>query len=417
MIGATNLNATCRPYGALFGRGTRSGACAPGYKLSPLAGAGPGRLILIPELHYFGVTQKTAPLAVREKLRSDHDAQVELLSVLSEHADGRMVLATCERFEIYTSAHRHNAHATADLVASVFGLSRGDVSRHATALTGSEAAEHLLRVAAGLESRIVGERQILGQVRNSHQTAQTQEALDGQLSLLARTAIRAGKRVRQETALDSGRSIVTVAMDWIRHCGECIKDKSIAVVGSGRLAALVACEVMRRHPRALIVTGRNASRAADLAARHSAQFAPMDALAETLAQCDMAFACTSSPTYIIDDRLLHVSRKLPLLLVDLCVPRNVNTAVGALPRVTLAHLDEMVTQDLAGAPSTCAPQQEAIEQAERLVAEELEGFLQWRRQRRAAPSIADLVKHAAGNGLCKQDLHEQIMRLKAGVAT
>jgi glutamyl-tRNA reductase len=369
------------------------------------------------DLFYFGLTQKTAPLSIRERLRADRQSQIELFSNSSGLAEGRMVLATCERFEIYASGRPSNCPAWTRWLADSFALSASQLSSFLRIISGPDVAGHLIRVAAGLDSRIVGERQILGQVRNAHTLALEQGALDAQLSLLVRTAIRAGKRVRRETPLDSGRSIVTLAMDWLADSREEIQNKTVGVVGSGRLAALVVGEVARRRPRQLIVTGRNQRRAAELAGQFHASHSAVAALPRTLSQCDIVFACTASPTYLVDATTLCDPRAASLLLIDLCVPRNVHPAVANLPSVKLAHLDEMVAHMTgSGRLALAAPQAAAIGQAEKIVAEELAAFSQWRRERGAAPKIAALVRRAAHLGLCKRALHEQITRLKAGVA-
>ena len=369
------------------------------------------------DLFYFGLTQKSAPLAIRDRLRADRDSQRAFLSRLSEFAGGRMVLATCERFEIYAASLCADRRIWTSFLASWFGLPPGCFENHVRTLSGPLVAEHLLRVAAGLDSRIVGERQILGQVRNAHETALEEGALDAQLSLLARTAIRAGKRVRQETQLDSGRSIVTMAMDWLADTRESICGKRVAVVGSGRLAGLVVSEVIQRRPQCVTITGRNESRAAELASHHAAQNAMMSALPQTVARSEIVFACTASPSYLIDSALIGEGRAAPLQITDLCVPRNVDPCVADLPFVTLSHLDQIVSHGLSVSRSGhTVPGSEAVKYAETIVGEELESFLRWQRERRTVPMIADLLSRAGAGAIGKRALHEQIMRLKSGVA-
>src|SRR5262245_47278961 len=130
----------------------------------------------MPELHYFGLTQKSAPLAIREKIRADRDAQFALLSALSPFATGRMVLATCERFEVYLSESPADIQALSLFLAEWFGLRPTEFAKYVETVSGCPVAQHLLRVAAGLDSRIIGERQILGQVRNAHRSALEQNS-------------------------------------------------------------------------------------------------------------------------------------------------------------------------------------------------------------------------------------------------
>ncbi len=376
-------------------------------------------LLVTPDLLYFGLTQKTAPLAIREKLRTDRETQLALLSHLSRLCDGQIVLATCERFEVYASAQPGSKAGLTSFLMQWFGLSAEQFSRYARTLVGPHAAGHFLRVAAGLESRIVGERQILGQVRNAHQMAIEQSALDAQLSLLARTAIRTGKRARNETTLDcDSRSIVTLAMDWLTDENEDISDKRVAIVGSGRLAALVASQVAQRRPAQMMITGRNHFRAALLAKHFDGHHAELSELRRTISQSDVVIACTASLSYLVDANMIDANRGTPLRLVDLCVPRNVDPAVELIPGVRLTHLDDMFARELSPSRRAASgPARDAVMQVEDIVQQELNVFLQWRRERQAVPLIADLLSRAASStsAVGKRALHEQIMRLKSGV--
>jgi glutamyl-tRNA reductase len=365
------------------------------------------------ELFYIGLTHQTAPLAIREKLRADRERQAGMLTDLSTFAGGRMVLATCERFEVYATTDQVDVAPWITRLAEWFQLPADVLRGCVQTFVGAGAAEHLLRVAAGLESRIVGERQILGQVRNAFQFAAEQDSLDAPLSTLARAAICTGKRVRQETALgDGARSIVTVAMDWLAETHGGLNGRSLVVVGSGRLAALAVDQAVQRGPRRMVIVGRNEDRAAELAGRFGVSRLGMDALASAVAEADVVLTCTASPSYLIEPSSIGIERTRPLLLIDLSVPRNVDPAVARLPNVTLGHLDELVEHGLQH--SRCSPAPDAIRRAEEIVLEELRRFLQWRRGRQAATAIADLCRgdHVSD----KRELHRRIMRMKAEVA-
>lgn len=366
------------------------------------------------DLFYLGLTQQSTPLPVREQVRADRETQILLLSQLGALASGRVILSTCERFEVYATTSRSDPAEWLGVLSQGTRLPAAAWRRFASTRTGPWVARHLLRVAGGLESRILGERQILGQVRNAFRLAQEQNTLDAPLSTLVRTAIRTGKRVRQETPIGSAaRSIVTMAMDWLsrRHGG--LTEKAVGVVGSGRLAALVVAEIAQRRPRRIVVVARNQVRAAELARPFGAACVGMDALAQTVGAVDVAITCTTSPTYLIDPPLVGDVRRHPLLLVDLSVPRNVDPRVVRLPGVGLGHLDELV---ISGLRAGAVPGSGAIQQAEQIVQEELHAFLQWRRERRVAPMIAELLRRATDFAMDKRTLHDQIMLLKSGVA-
>ena len=358
------------------------------------------------QLFYIGITHRTTPLSVRESLRPDDEKRRTMLSRLANMADGRMVLSTCERFEVYATTPRTEAAEWIGLLSQWFHLPIGVLARFARTRVGPAAAEHLLRVAAGLESRIVGEAQILGQVRDAFLQATQARALDPDLSALGRAAIRTGKRVRHETLINSGaRSIATLAVEHVIRKFGTLHDRTILILGSGRLAAVVATELARCRTGRMIVVGRNVERAAAVAQDVHGVSLGMDQLAVALGNSDALIACTSSPSHLVDSYTIGRDRVRPLCLVDLSVPRNIDPAVTQLGGVGLTHLDELVEGQSA--------REDGIAAAGRIVEEELARYNAWREQRWVAPLIAQLVRE--GRGADKQDLHARIVRLKAGV--
>lgn len=359
------------------------------------------------QLFYIGITHRTTPLAVRESLRPDDDKRRTMLSRLANVADGRMVLSTCERFEVYATTPRTDAAEWIGLLSQWFQLPIGVLERFARTRVGSAAAEHLLRVAAGLESRIVGEAQILGQVRNAFLQATQAHALDPDLSALGRAAIRTGKRVRHETLINNGaRSIATIAVEHIaQKCGS-LHDRTVLILGSGKLSGVVAAELARHRTGRMIVVGRNVDRTAAVALQSAGVSLAMDQLAVALGDSDALIACTSSPFYLVEASTIGRDRAKPLCLVDLSVPRNIDPAVTQLGGVCLAHLDELV----AG----LSAREDGIAAASRIVEEELARYNSWHEERRVAPLIAQLVREASAAD--KQALHARIVRLKTGVA-
>ena len=404
------------------------------------------------QLFYIGITHRTTPLSVRESLRPDGEKQRTMLSRLAGMAEGRMVLSTCERFEVYATTPRTRAAEWIELLSQWFHLPIGVLERFARTQVGPLAAEHLLRVAAGLESRIVGEAQILGQVRDAFLQATQAHALDPVLSALGRAAIRTGKRVRHETLINSGaRSIATIAVEHVARKLGPLNDRTVLVLGSGVLAGVVASELARRRtgqpgwPRSfgpggdddlrtgsspgidhrlphlqrrwathqacccthrIIVVGRNVDRAAAVAQEVHGVSLGMDQLAVVLGDSDALIACTSSSFHLVDSSTIGRERARPLCLVDLSVPRNIDPSVTQLGGVGLTHLDELVEGQSARV--------EGISAANRIVGEELGRYNAWREQRRVAPLIAQLIREERGAD--KRALHSRIVRLKAGAA-
>lgn len=377
------------------------------------------------ELLYVGLTHQTTPLAIRENVRVDREKLRTLLSRLGGVADGRLVLATCERFEVYATTRHLESASWVAMLSQWFHVPVGLLTPHVRTLRGVEAAEHLLRVAAGLESRIVGEAQILGQVRDAYTTALEMNALDAELSTLGRTAIHTGKRVRSETTLGSGAgSIATVVLDRLQHlagayreetpfCPPLVRgDVAVAVVGTGRLAEVVLTELVRRQIGHRVVVGRDAVRVESLALRYGALGASMANLRPVAADVDAMIVCTAAPTYVVDTTVFSGVKHRAMQVFDLSVPRNVDPMVGRIRGVRLTHLDELVPAPEGVNRVASAPRSDQ-NRALRIVEEELERFVGWRRERGVAEAIAQLVRGARGPD--GRALHEHILRLKAQV--
>ncbi len=354
-----------------------------------------------------GITHESAPLSIRESLRPDAVKQRTMLDRLGGLASGRLVLATCERFDVFATTNRTDVSMWARLLARWFHLPAALVGRHLQPLHGRDAAEHLLRIAAGLESRIQGELQILGQVRESILLAGGVGALDSDLHALGRAALRAGKRVRHETTLNAeARSIATIAVECIERHVSPLSEKSVLVVGTGSLGPVLASELCRRRTGRLSIAGRNEERTASLAARYGAKRFGVGELGQAVADCDAAVFCTSASSYILDAPIIGRDRVRPLLLLDLSVPRNIDPCVRQLAPVRLWDMDSLVSGVSIGLDGVAA--------AEGIVAEELGGFLQWRRERSATSAIREAVRLSGTRD--PRALHEQIARIKAEAA-
>lgn len=357
-------------------------------------------------LLYIGITHESAPLAIRESLRPDEARRRAILDRLAPLAAGRLVLSTCERFELYAMTDCTDIAAWVRLLANWFHLPSALVARHIQSLQGPGAARHFLRVAAGLESRIVGEAQILGQARDAFLLAQSAASLDPNLQALGRTAIRAGKRVRCETSLNhEARSIATIAIDHLNRCVDQQGERTVVLIGTGNLAEVVATELLSQGRCRLILTGRNSNRGAGLAARFRCAFHALDQLPRLLEEADAAITCTSAPSYIIHPGMLPAGRNFTL--IDLSVPRNIDPESARIPEARLWDIDELV----AGQSTTL----NGVAAANAIVEEELARLLRWMQERLAAPRIARLL-HSSANSQSTAELHRQIARIKSEVA-
>lgn len=366
------------------------------------------------ELFHVGIRRGDVPLAIRECLCGDAQQQLRLLRRLAPLTAGRLVLSTCERFELYATTGRLDAGAWVEWLADWFHVESGMLFPCVRTLRGRSAAGHLLRVAAGLDSRVIGEPQILGQVRRTYVQALDAGFLDPILSALGRFAIRAGRRVRHETLINrKGDSIARIAVRRLVDCLGKPDGRRVVVVGTGSLATEVAHELRRHQVGAVTIVGRNNHRTALLAKAVHGMGVSLEYLAEATARADALVTCTSSPSYIINRSTIGVHQTGTLWIMDLSVPRNVDPTVARLSGVELLHLDELAV----GSPGNV----DGVAAAHRIVNDELERFEQWLRQRRVAPIITSIVRNAQAlramdQPAAKRRLHQRIMRVTAEAA-
>ena len=271
-----------------------------------------------------GVNHRTAPLDVRERLAFVPDELPGALARLRSIVDEGFILSTCNRVEVYGLTH--NAEAL-----QRFLVPSGDVSTYC--LESEAAVQHLFRVTAGLDSMVLGEHEILGQLRTALSLARAAGTLGPRLGKLGSAAIHAARRARNETSL--GRcpaSVVTLALRVAR-----VNNKAVLVLGAGALAAGILQRLGKENPRDVVITSRTAA--------HAAQFGhrtvPWDHRADAIRAADVVIACTSAPTPIIT--LQHVGRHQ--LFIDLGVPRDIDVHVRTIARVV--DIDEL--QSLAHA--------------------------------------------------------------------
>lgn len=366
------------------------------------------------ELIYFGLTHGTAPLELRERVRVDETSAQDLARELADCTCERMILCTCERFEVYAIGSLASLATIIDRLAARFAVSAGQLLASGRRLRGLDVASHVLRVAAGLESRIVGEPHVLGQWRRSYQRFSQAGQLGPILHGLGRSAITAGRRARAEMNDDGNSpSIVSRVRALLNQSLPGTADPTLAIVGTGRLACDLVGNLARHFPRRIVVS-RSPDRARKLAERYGGEGRSVHEMSATLADSDVVIACSNAPEPVINQSHLTVRRQRPLQVIDLGVPRNVDPAVCGSGSVKLTNLDELTAFPVSRV-SSCAA-------AERVVAEELSRFERWLTARQAAPAVTDLVRRfhcpqAMDIRRRNRELHQRIMRLKSEVGT
>jgi glutamyl-tRNA reductase len=391
-----------------------------------------------------GLSHHEAPLELRERLALSSGQIPNALDTLGHYACEGVILSTCNRTEVYAVVgHRRSGREQlARFLSEVTGVPSADFASLAYDHWQDAAARHLFRVAAGLESLVVGEPQILGQVRDAFDASLKAESAGPHLSRLFRHARSVGKAARSKSAISRGAASVTfAAVELARATLGSLEGRRVLVIGAGETGALAASTLLKHGAAELLISNRTEERARWLAERNSARVIPFDRLADGIAESDIVVSCTSAPDHIAErgmvERAMVRRPTRPLLVMDIAVPRDFAADVGDVAGVTLRNVDdlhEIVQQNLGS-------RQREVEVVEALVEAEVVQFLSWWDGQEVTPTIAALVDRADRireqevsralsrmNGISERDrqtvlalssaivnklLHEPITRLKA----
>lgn len=352
------------------------------------------------ELLAIGVSHKTAPLQVRERLALSGDRADELLRDLHGAPDIQEVVAlsTCNRTELYLVVTDPVGAESA-----VLGMLAQRAGIRPTALAGMisshrncDAARHLYRVTAGLESMILGEDQIQGQVKRAYESALERETSGPMTNHLFKAALATGKRVRSETAIAAGHvSLPSVSAMLAREVLGETDGRRVVVIGTGESSELAARALADAGMRLVFVATRRRDRAISLAARFDAESVSFDELPQALLEADAVVSATSSPHVLIGaaelEQMQARRNARPLLIIDLAVPRDVDAACADLPGVTLCDIDSL---DAVVGRNRRVRQEEAVK-AEGIVEQEIQSFATWLGSLEVLPTLAALRAHAA----------------------
>ena len=340
-----------------------------------------------------GTSYQRAPVELRELLAYDRDLRREALERLSAGGAEAAVLSTCNRTEVYAVADD-----TATLEERIYGelatLSRLSHSELAPALytvADEAAALHLFRVAAGLDSMVPGEAQILGQVREAYNGAREARTAGAVLHRLFRQALRVGKRVRTETAIgENPASVSSAAAELAERVFEELAGRRILLLGAGKVADLTAANLISRGVGEIVVANRSPERADALARRFGGRAVGLDAVEEELEQADVVVASTSSQGVVLSaqqvGRAMRRRRGRPVFFIDVAVPRDLDPAINQLDGCYLYDIDDL---ERVVAESVAGRREEAV-RAEAIVSEEADGFRAWQLSLDVVPAIASL---------------------------
>lgn len=351
-----------------------------------------------------GLSHHSAPVSLLEAVaisEAERDGLTEEL-IAGENVDEAMIVTTCNRVEVYSAVDAF--HPALDDVVTLLsrhsGLSADELSRHLYVRYSESAAEHLFSVASGLDSMVVGEQQIIGQIRTAYQSASEIGAAGSTLHRLAQQALHVGKRVHTETGIDSaGASVVSVALD---RAAEILSDgasrsldgRRAVVLGAGAMGGLAVAHLGRGGIAHIDITNRTPERADRLSeiARDSGTPAaafPLDGLADAVARADILFTCTGAVGTVVSLGDVHTalarrSDRGPLVICDLGMPRDVDPAVAGLPGVTVLGIEALKAD-----PATSAAAADA-DAARTIVDTELSAYTQAERMAGVGPLIGQL---------------------------
>jgi glutamyl-tRNA reductase len=346
-----------------------------------------------------GLNHKTAPIAVREKIFAGCQEENDLLeSLRSLSGVGEVLyLSTCNRVEIIASVEEPDdaAQSLSDFLARSGGLTEAEAANCFYEYRGEEAVRHIFRVAASLDSLVMGETQILGQVKDAYRQALAQNATGVVLNRLMHCSFRAAKRVRSETAIAVNPvSVSFAAVELAKKIFGSLTGKKILLIGAGEMAELTGMHLISNGAEEIIVANRSMPQALSLAEKFHGEAVSLDALEEKLIVADIVISSTGAPTYIVTAdliRKIHHQRKNRLLfLIDIAVPRDIDPAASSLENVYLYNIDNL--QDIVD-ENMNVRKKEAIK-AEMIVEEEIKRYVSWQKEQESVPTIVSLRNKA-----------------------
>ncbi len=344
-----------------------------------------------------GISYRTAPVEIREKLAFvDQQISNFLLKVKQSNSfDEAVILSTCNRVEIYLTAEETRFDAVINQLSDQFNVSEEDIRPSVYKLVDGQVVAHLFRVASGLDSMVLGEPQILGQVTESYQTALEFGTVGARLSKLFLSAIHTGKRVRTETSIGKKSvSVSSMAVNLAANHIQDLKNAKVALLGAGEMAELAIEGFRKRGVETFFVISRTLASACKLAERWQGEAATMDMLTEIMENADILVCSSSAPHLLIHanlvKRIMEKRSNNPLTILDIAVPRDVDPKVGEIADVQLYDIDDL--QD--GVAQSQAAREREVPKAEKILNEEYHFFLDFLATLKVVPVIKQIRKNA-----------------------
>ncbi len=350
-----------------------------------------------------GLNHKSAPVEIREQLAFSPSKVIEALERFRAcfPSSEVVILSTCNRVELYACSPKASPELTEetvlDFLAGFHGLEKsalGGFRDNMYVHQNLDAVKHLFFVASSLDSMVLGESQIVGQVKEAYATACSHGATGKVFNQLFQQALNVAKEVHTHSKIAQGKvSISSVAAEFAERIFQDFSDKTVFIVGAGEMAELVLKSLVEQGVRTVMVSNRSYDRAVALANEYGGKAVRFDSLAEELSRADIVISSTAAPHYVLHPEHIKEAmqrrRGTPMFLIDIAVPRDINPEVGKIENVYLYNID-----DLQGVVSQNVEERtKEVEKCRAMVEEEVEAFMAWMEEMKIGPAIARLRHH------------------------
>lgn len=359
-----------------------------------------------------GVSHHSAPVHVLDRIALSYEESQGLLYDVanSDYVAETMVLSTCNRLEVYADVNRFHGGVAevSEYISKRSGVPLDELTHYLYVHFEDKAAQHMFEVAAGIDSMVVGEAQILGQVRNSLRRAQEAGTAGRNMHALAQAGLRIGKRIHTETGIDrAGASVVSVALSAAVDTVGALEGKKALIVGAGSMGSLTSAHLRRANIGDLAITSRTNEKAQHLAALYGGRALPLSELGAAIADADVVISCTGAAGVVLPLSLVHEAMSQrpdrPLVLLDLALPHDVDPAVAALDNVRRVDLSDIAVKaiELTGV--------DEVEAARQMLHDELEAFLALEAAHAVEPVVVSL--RARAEALMETEISRLKLRL------
>jgi glutamyl-tRNA reductase len=357
-----------------------------------------------------GVNHKTAPVSIREKVSFSPDSLPQALLAAHQVAQESLILSTCNRTEIYASSHQqHPVETLVEWLANWHHMPAAQLRPYLYIYQQDEAVRHALRVACGLDSLVLGEPQILGQLKTALQTASDNAVTGNQLNRLMQHAFSTAKKVRTQTSIGANPiSVAFAAVSLAKQIFSKLEKQTALLIGAGETIELVGKHLAANHIGNILVANRSVDKAHKLAAEYGGKGIGLPELAEHLPLADIVISSTAAPVPILGkgtvERALKIRKHRPMFMVDIAVPRDIEQEVAELDDVYLYTVDDLQSVIEENLQSRRA----AAEQAEGMVTEEVGNFMAWLR---AQDHMATIREYRARTDSIRQEVFDKALSL------